>query len=211
MKVSYEIVVEKPDGGYEPAPNPPPPEWRERKGICSKCGEKVFVKSGPLRTFWTHGKGKTCVPKPNPVSAAISLVQYAKNKGALFEGDAEMRARYAAFSGTPLNVAMPAPEPPPEAAPEPPPAPKPVVDEERKHLEGIFGGTVERRWDGSVVVGSDARPAPEAPDPGRDESFPWDTSRNNAAPSQSKAAWAPGEKEWWKRHLAEKRSRWRHG
>lgn len=34
--------------------------------------------------------GKTCVPKPNRVDAAISVEEYGKNRGALEEGDEEL-------------------------------------------------------------------------------------------------------------------------
>ena len=72
----YEIYYEDSPGHFVPAPNPPPKEWRERKGVCRTCGEKVFVKAGEIRSFWTHGMGKTCVPKPNRVDAAISVDEY---------------------------------------------------------------------------------------------------------------------------------------
>lgn len=86
----YEIYYEDSPGHFVPAPNPPPKEWRERKGVCRTCGEKVFVKAGDVRSFWTHGMGKTCVPKPNRVDAAISVEEYEKNRGALEEGDEEL-------------------------------------------------------------------------------------------------------------------------
>lgn len=93
---NYEVYIEVAEGRFEPAPNPPPFEWRERKGVCKTCGEKVFVKAGTERCFWTHGKGKTCVPKPNAVSAAIEASESKKNAGASTEGDEELKARFEA-------------------------------------------------------------------------------------------------------------------
>lgn len=93
---NYEVYIEIAPGQFEPAPNPPPPEWRERKGVCKTCGEKVFVKAGTERCFWTHGKGKTCVPRPNAVSAAIEASESKKNAGASTEGDEELKARFVA-------------------------------------------------------------------------------------------------------------------
>lgn len=90
----YDVYIKVSEGVFEPAPNPPPPEWRERKGYCKKCGEIVYVKAGPERTFWTHGMGKTCVPKPNSVADTVAAAEYEKNKGALTEGNDRLKAQF---------------------------------------------------------------------------------------------------------------------
>ena len=95
MITHYEIYYTDENGQFVRAPNPPPPEWRERKGVCRHCGEKVFVKAGPLRSFWTHGKGKTCVKKANRVDEAITAAEeYARNRGALSAGDEALKAGF---------------------------------------------------------------------------------------------------------------------
>ena len=95
MITHYEIYYTDASGQFVRAPNPPPPEWRERKGVCRHCGEKVFVKAGPLRSFWTHGKGKTCVKKANRVDEAITAAEeYARNRGALSTGDEALKAGF---------------------------------------------------------------------------------------------------------------------
>ena len=95
MITHYEIYYTDASGQFVRAPNPPPPEWRERKGVCRHCGEKVFVKAGPLRSFWTHGKGKTCVKKANRVDEAITAAEeYARNRGALSAGDEALKAGF---------------------------------------------------------------------------------------------------------------------
>ena len=103
----YDVYIKVADGVFEPAPNPPPREWRERKGVCKRCGEKVFVKAGPERSFWTHGKGKTCVPKPNPVAEAIAAAEYAKNKGASSDGDDQLKAEFEASAAANRQDPMP--------------------------------------------------------------------------------------------------------
>ena len=110
---NYEVYIEVSEGRFELAPNPPPFEWRERKGVCKTCGEKVFVKAGHERCFWTHGKGKTCVPKPNPVSAAIEAAESAKNAGASTDGDDELKARFEAALGVPSVQTVETVEPDP--------------------------------------------------------------------------------------------------
>ena len=95
MITHYEIYYTDASGQFVRAPNPPPPEWRERKGVCRPCGEKVFVKAGLLRSFWTHGKGKTCVKKANRVDEAITAAEeYARNRGALSAGDEALKAGF---------------------------------------------------------------------------------------------------------------------
>lgn len=95
MITHYEIYYTDVSGQFVRAPNPPPPEWRERKGVCRHCGEKVFVKAGLLRSFWTHGKGKTCVKKANRVDEAITAAEeYARNRGALSAGDEALKAGF---------------------------------------------------------------------------------------------------------------------
>lgn len=94
MEPNYDVYIEVAEGQFELAPNPPPFSWRERKGVCKGCGEKVFVKAGSERCYWTHGKGKTCVPKPNPVSAYIDASEFQKNAGAQVEGDEALKARF---------------------------------------------------------------------------------------------------------------------
>ena len=95
MITHYEIYYTDENGQFVRAPNPLPPEWRERKGVCRHCGEKVFVKAGPLRSFWTHGKGKTCVKKANRVDEAITAAEeYASNRGALSAGDEALKAGF---------------------------------------------------------------------------------------------------------------------
>ena len=95
MITHYEIYYTDASGQFVRAPNPPPPEWRERKGVCRHCGEKVFVKAGLLRSFWTHGKGKTCVKKANRVDEAITAAEeYARNRGALSAGDEALKAGF---------------------------------------------------------------------------------------------------------------------
>lgn len=95
MITHYEIYYTDENGQFVRAPNPPPPEWRERKGVCRHCGEKVFVKAGLLRSFWTHGKGKTCVKKANRVDEAITAAEeYARNRGALSAGDEALKAGF---------------------------------------------------------------------------------------------------------------------
>lgn len=215
MSALYEIVVEE-DGGYAPAPNPPPPEWRERKGICSKCGEKVFVKSGPLRTFWTHGRGKTCVPKPNPISTAISLMHYTKNRGASSEGDAEMRARFEAYSGFSGGgqTTEPTHAPTPVPVSEPTTPLPPVGDANQGGSHDVFMGE-SVRFAGPVtgeqmLEKNEQGGAPNNQHLEGGQGASWEGKRSVTS-SKSAADWAPGEKEWWIRHLAEKRSRWRRG
>lgn len=153
----YEVFVEVGTGTFVRAPDPPPPDWRERKGVCRRCGEKVFVKAGPIRSFWTHGKGKTCVPKPNPVAEAIDAAEYAKNRGASTEGDEALKARFADCVGEP-----PAPPPAEERI-----RPEGVSDEEWQGTQAIFGGRGGDEWSAS-----DADEPQAAVPPARDEPAP---------------------------------------
>lgn len=192
----YEIFIQDESGQFVRAPNPPPPEWRERKGVCRRCGEKVFVKAGPKRSFWTHGKGKTCVPKPNSVDDSITAVeQYEHNRGALSAGDDKLKSDFEEQIGSQAKAADVGA---PVAQTIRPPA-----------IVTIYRASV------SDANRSFTRPAEELSRKqsavSRKSDDPCPHFRPDAVNTGSKAGWAPGEKEWWQKHLAAKRMAWKRG
>ena len=192
MITHYEIYCTDENGQFVRAPNPPPPEWRERKGVCRHCGEKVFVKAGPLRSFWTHGKGKTCVKKANRVDEAITAAEeYARNRGALSAGDEALKAGFEEQIGSDAKrlaeIQEICGEQQPGTVPVAPVASTPI----RSYAPSQLPRTLTQEQVG-------------APDGKRKKA-----KDRLYSDEESERIWQQNYADYWKSHIAQKRSAWR--
>ena len=192
MITHYEIYYTDASGQFVRAPNPPPPEWRERKGVCRHCGEKVFVKAGPLRSFWTHGKGKTCVKKANRVDEAITAAEeYARNRGALSAGDEALKAGFEEQIGSDAKrlaeIQEICGEQQPGTVPVAPVASTPI----RSYAPSQLARTLTQEQVG-------------APDGKRKKA-----KDRLYSDEESERIWQQNYADYWKSHIAQKRSAWR--
>ena len=192
MITHYEIYYTDASGQFVRAPNPPPPEWRERKGVCRHCGEKVFVKAGPLRSFWTHGKGKTCVKKANRVDEAITAAEeYASNRGALSAGDEALKAGFEEQIGSDgkrlAEIQEICGEQQPGTVPVAPVASTPI----RSYAPSQLPRTLTQEQVG-------------APDGKRKKA-----KDRLYSDEESERIWQQNYADYWKSHIAQKRSAWR--
>lgn len=192
MITHYEIYYTDASGQFVRAPNPPPPEWRERKGVCRHCGEKVFVKAGPLRSFWTHGKGKTCVKKANRVDEAITAAEeYARNRGALSAGDEALKAGFEEQIGSDAKrlaeIQEICGEQQPGTVPVAPVASTPI----RSYAPSQLPRTLTQEQVG-------------APDGKRKKA-----KDRLYSDEESERIWQQNYADYWKSHIAQKRSAWR--
>ena len=192
MITHYEIYYTDASGQFVRAPNPPPPEWRERKGVCRHCGEKVFVKAGPLRSFWTHGKGKTCVKKANRVDEAITAAEeYARNRGALSAGDEALKAGFEEQIGSDAKrlaeIREICGEQQPATVPVAPVASTPI----RSYAPSQLPRTLTQEQVG-------------APDGKRKKA-----KDRLYSDEESERIWQQNYADYWKSHIAQKRSAWR--
>ena len=192
MITHYEIYYTDENGQFVRAPNPPPPEWRERKGVCRHCGEKVFVKAGPLRSFWTHGKGKTCVKKANRVDEAITAAEeYARNRGALSTGDEALKAGFEEQIGSDAKrlaeIQEICGEQQPGTVPVAPVASTPI----RSYAPSQLPRTLTQEQVG-------------APDGKRKKA-----KDRLYSDEESERIWQQNYADYWKSHIAQKRSAWR--
>ena len=192
MITHYEIYYTDASGQFVRAPNPPPPEWRERKGVCRHCGEKVFVKAGPLRSFWTHGKGKTCVKKANRVDEAITAAEeYARNRGALSTGDEALKAGFEEQIGSDAKrlaeIQEICGEQQPGTVPVAPVASTPI----RSYASSQLPRTLTQEQVG-------------APDGKRKKA-----KDRLYSDEESERIWQQNYADYWKSHIAQKRSAWR--
>ena len=192
MITHYEIYYTDENGQFVRAPNPPPPEWRERKGVCRHCGEKVFVKAGPLRSFWTHGKGKTCVKKANRVDEAITAAEeYARNRGALSTGDEALKAGFEEQIGSDAKrlaeIQEICGEQQPGTVPVAPVASTPI----RSYASSQLPRTLTQEQVG-------------APDGKRKKA-----KDRLYSDEESERIWQQNYADYWKSHIAQKRSAWR--
>lgn len=192
MITHYEIYYTDASGQFVRAPNPPPPEWRERKGVCRHCGEKVFVKAGPLRSFWTHGKGKTCVKKANRVDEAITAAEeYARNRGALSAGDEALKAGFEEQIGSDAKrlaeIQEICGEQQPGTVPVAPVASTPI----RSYASSQLPRTLTQEQVG-------------APDGKRKKA-----KDRLYSDEESERIWQQNYADYWKSHIAQKRSAWR--
>ena len=192
MITHYEIYYTDASGQFVRAPNPPPPEWRERKGVCRHCGEKVFVKAGLLRSFWTHGKGKTCVKKANRVDEAITAAEeYARNRGALSAGDEALKAGFEEQIGSDAKrlaeIQEICGEQQPGTVPVAPVASTPI----RSYAPSQLPRTLTQEQVG-------------APDGKRKKA-----KDRLYSDEESERIWQQNYADYWKSHIAQKRSAWR--
>ena len=192
MITHYEIYYTDASGQFVRAPNPPPPEWRERQGVCRHCGEKVFVKAGPLRSFWTHGKGKTCVKKANRVDEAIAAAEeYARNRGALSAGDEALKAGFEEQIGSDAKrlaeIQEICGEQQPGTVPVAPVASTPI----RSYAPSQLPRTLTQEQVG-------------APDGKRKKA-----KDRLYSDEESERIWQQNYADYWKSHIAQKRSAWR--
>ena len=192
MIAHYEIYYTDENGQFVRAPNPPPPEWRERKGVCRHCGEKVFVKAGLLRSFWTHGKGKTCVKKANRVDEAITAAEeYARNRGALSAGDEALKAGFEEQIGSDAKrlaeIQEICGEQQPGTVPVAPVASTPI----RSYAPSQLPRTLTQEQVG-------------APDGKRKKA-----KDRLYSDEESERIWQQNYADYWKSHIAQKRSAWR--
>lgn len=192
MITHYEIYYTDVSGQFVRAPNPPPPEWRERKGVCRHCGEKVFVKAGPLRSFWTHGKGKTCVKKANRVDEAITAAEeYARNRGALSAGDEALKAGFEEQIGSDAKrlaeIQEICGEQQPGAVPVAPVASTPIKSYASSQLPRTLTQEQVGAPDGKRKKAKDRLYSDE----------------------ESERIWQQNYADYWKSHIAQKRSAWR--
>lgn len=192
MITHYEIYYTDASGQFVRAPNPPPPEWRERKGVCRHCGEKVFVKAGPLRSFWTHGKGKTCVKKANRVDEAITAAEeYARNRGALSAGDEALKAGFEEQIGSDAKRLAEIRE----ICGEQQPATVPVAPVASTPIKSYASSQLPRTLTQEQVGAPDGKRKKA-----KDRLY---------SDEESERIWQQNYADYWKSHIAQKRSAWR--
>ena len=192
MITHYEIYYTDENGQFVRAPNPLPPEWRERKGVCRHCGEKVFVKAGPLRSFWTHGKGKTCVKKANRVDEAFTAAEeYARNRGALSAGDEALKAGFEEQIGSDAKRLAEIQE----ICGEQQPATVPVAP---------VASTPIKSYASSQLPRTLTQEQAGAPDGKRKKA-----KDRLYSDEESERIWQQNYADYWKSHIAQKRSAWR--
>ena len=192
MITHYEIYYTDENGQFVRAPNPPPPEWRERKGVCRHCGEKVFVKAGPLRSFWTHGKGKTCVKKANRVDEAITAAEeYARNRGALSTGDEALKAGFEEQIGSDAKRLAEIRE----ICGEQQPATVPVAPVASTPIKSYASSQLPRTLTQEQVGAPDGKRKKA-----KDRLY---------SDEESERIWQQNYADYWKSHIAQKRSAWR--
>ena len=192
MITHYEIYYTDENGQFVRAPNPPPPEWRERKGVCRHCGEKVFVKAGPLRSFWTHGKGKTCVKKANRVDEAITAAEeYARNWGALSAGDEALKAAFEEQIGSDAKRLAEIRE----ICGEQQPATVPVAPVASTPIKSYASSQLPRTLTQEQVGAPDGKRKKA-----KDRLY---------SDEESERIWQQNYADYWKSHIAQKRSAWR--
>ena len=192
MITHYEIYYTDASGQFVRAPNPPPPEWRERKGVCRHCGEKVFVKAGPLRSFWTHGKGKTCVKKANRVDEAITAAEeYARNRGALSAGDEALKAGFEEQIGSDAKRLAEIQE----ICGEQQPATVPVAPVASTPIKAYASSQLPRTLTQEQVGAPDGKRKKA-----KDRLY---------SDEESERIWQQNYADYWKSHIAQKRSAWR--
>ena len=192
MITHYEIYYTDASGQFVRAPNPPPPEWRERKGVCRHCGEKVFVKAGPLRSFWTHGKGKTCVKKANRVDEAITAAEeYARNRGALSAGDEALKAGFEEQIGSDAKRLAETRE----ICGEQQPATVPVAPVASSPIKSYASSQLPRTLTQEQVGAPDGKRKKA-----KDRLY---------SDEESERIWQQNYADYWKSHIAQKRSAWR--
>lgn len=192
MITHYEIYYTDASGQFVRAPNPPPPEWRERKGVCRHCGEKVFVKAGLLRSFWTHGKGKTCVKKANRVDEAITAAEeYARNRGALSAGDEALKAGFEEQIGSDAKRLAEIQE----ICGEQQPATVPVAPVASTPIKSYASSQLPRTLTQEQVGAPDGKRKKA-----KDRLY---------SDEESERIWQQNYADYWKSHIAQKRSAWR--
>lgn len=192
MITHYEIYYTDASGQFVRAPNPPPPEWRERKGVCRHCGEKVFVKAGPLRSFWTHGKGKTCVKKANRVDEAITAAEeYARNRGALSTGDEALKAGFEEQIGSDAKRLAEIQE----ICGEQQPGTVPVAPVASTPIKSYASSQLPRTLTQEQVGAPDGKRKKA-----KDRLY---------SDEESERIWQQNYADYWKSHIAQKRSAWR--
>lgn len=192
MITHYEIYYTDASGQFVRAPNPPPPEWRERKGVCRHCGEKVFVKAGPLRSFWTHGKGKTCVKKANRVDEAITAAEeYARNRGALSAGDEALKAGFEEQIGSDAKRLAEMQE----ICGEQQPGTVPVAPVASTPIKSYASSQLPRTLTQEQVGAPDGKRKKA-----KDRLY---------SDEESERIWQQNYADYWKSHIAQKRSAWR--
>ena len=192
MITHYEIYYTDASGQFVRAPNPPPPEWRERKGVCRHCGEKVFVKAGPLRSFWTHGKGKTCVKKANRVDEAITAAEeYARNRGALSTGDEALKAGFEEQIGSDAKRLAEMQE----ICGEQQPGTVPVAPVASTPIKSYASSQLPRTLTQEQVGAPDGKRKKA-----KDRLY---------SDEESERIWQQNYADYWKSHIAQKRSAWR--
>ena len=192
MITHYEIYYTDENGQFVRAPNPPPPEWRERKGVCRHCGEKVFVKAGPLRSFWTHGMGKTCVKKANRVDEAITAAEeYARNRGALSAGDEALKAGFEEQIGSDAKRLAEIQE----ICGEQQPATVPVAPVASTPIKSYASSQLPRTLTQEQVGAPDGKRKKA-----KDRLY---------SDEESERIWQQNYADYWKSHIAQKRSAWR--
>lgn len=192
MITHYEIYYTDASGQFVRAPNPPPPEWRERKGVCRHCGEKVFVKAGPLRSFWTHGKGKTCVKKANRVDEAITAAEeYARNRGALSAGDEALKAGFEEQIGSDAKRLAEIQE----ICGEQQPGTVPVAPVASTPIKSYASSQLPRTLTQEQVGAPDGKRKKA-----KDRLY---------SDEESERIWQQNYADYWKSHIAQKRSAWR--
>ena len=192
MITHYEIYYTDENGQFVRAPNPPPPEWRERKGVCRHCGEKVFVKAGPLRSFWTHGKGKTCVKKANRVDEAITAAEeYARNRGALSAGDEALKAGFEEQIGSDAKRLAETRE----ICGEQQPATVPAAPVASTPIKSYASSQLPRTLTQEQVGAPDGKRKKA-----KDRLY---------SDEESERIWQQNYADYWKSHIAQKRSAWR--
>ena len=192
MITHYEIYYTDASGQFVRAPNPPPPEWREREGVCRHCGEKVFVKAGPLRSFWTHGKGKTCVKKANRVDEAITAAEeYARNRGALSAGDEALKAGFEEQIGSDAKRLAEIQE----ICGEQQPATVPVAPVASTPIKSYASSQLPRTLTQEQVGAPDGKRKKA-----KDRLY---------SDEESERIWQQNYADYWKSHIAQKRSAWR--
>ena len=192
MITHYEIYYTDENGQFVRAPNPPPPEWRERKGVCRHCGEKVFVKAGPLRSFWTHGKGKTCVKKANRVDEAITAAEeYARNRGALSTGDEALKAGFEEQIGSDAKRLAEIQE----ICGEQQPGTVPVAPVASTPIKSYASSQLPRTLTQEQVGAPDGKRKKA-----KDRLY---------SDEESERIWQQNYADYWKSHIAQKRSAWR--
>ena len=192
MITHYEIYYTDENGQFVRAPNPPPPEWRERKGVCRHCGEKVFVKAGPLRSFWTHGKGKTCVKKANRVDEAITAAEeYARNRGALSTGDEALKVGFEEQIGSDAKRLAEMQE----ICGEQQPGTVPVAPVASTPIKSYASSQLPRTLTQEQVGAPDGKRKKA-----KDRLY---------SDEESERIWQQNYADYWKSHIAQKRSAWR--